>query len=314
MAASPVTPSETKKPRQRTLPRPGQLSYQFLVLGGRRSGFRDAYHALLKMPWYGTVAVIIGAYLVVNTLFALGYLVVGGVSNMAPGSFADAFFFSIETLGTIGYGYMSPISRAANILMTCESVVGLLFTAVATGLVFVRFSKTHGRILFSDRAVISPIDGVPTLTVRLGNERRNIIYDAEFRLTLSRTQRTAEGHIIYRSEDLKLMRRRAPNLSQSWMILHQIDAQSPLYGQTPESLAQVDAELAVAVSGTDDTSLQPVHGRHTYEHFSVLWGMRLVDVLDETPEGNVILDLRRFHQVEPTTPTEAFPYPERPKQ
>jgi inward rectifier potassium channel len=286
-----------------------QLSYSFRVIGSRRGGFRDAYHALLKMPWWDAIGLIVAAYLVLNALFALVYLAIGGVANAAPSSFLDAFFFSVQTMGTIGYGTMFPITRLANFVVVGESIVSLLFTALATGIIFVRFSQTRGRILFSKCAVISPMDGVPTLMIRVGNERRNAIYDAQLHLTLIRTRRTAEGQLFYLNDDLKLARQRAPTLMQSWTMLHRIDETSPLKGATPESLASMDAELSVALSGIDDTSLLPVHGRHTYEHFSIYWGARLVDVLTESPDGNLLLDLTHFHEVEPTQPTADFPYP-----
>src|SRR5262249_38235674 len=275
-----------------------QLSYSFRVVGSPRSGFRDAYHALLKMPWWDAIGLIILAYLVLNVIFALIYRVVGGVANAS--TFLDTFFFSVQTIGTIGYGTMFPVTRMANLIVACESVTGLLFTAVATGLIFVRFSQTRGRILFSKCAVISPMDGVPTLMIRLGNERRNAIYDAEMHLNLVRARRTAEGQPFYRFENLKLVRQRAPTLMQPWTMIHGMDETRPLQGPTPEALADAEAELEVALSGIDDTSLLPVHGRYTYEHFSIYWGAKLVDILSETPDRNLVLDLTRFHDVEPT--------------
>lgn len=302
--------SMMRSPTQRPQTSPGaQLSYSFRVVGGKRLGFRDGYHALLKMPWWEAIALIVVGYLLLNVLFALLYLAVGGVANAGRTSFLDAFFFSIQTMGTIGYGAMYPATGLANAVMAAESVAGLLVTAVATGIVFVRFSQTRGKVLFSERAAIAPMDGIPTLMIRLGNERNNSIYDAEMRLTMVRTRHTAEGQLIYQGEDLKLVRDRAPTLLQSWMMLHRIDGTSPLHGATPQSLAAAEVELEVALSGIDDTSLQPVHGRHIYEHPSIVWGARLTDVLSETPEGDLLLDLTKFHDLEPTQPTADFPYP-----
>ncbi len=290
-------------------PQGNQLSYSFRVIGGHRPGVRDAYHAFLKMPWWGAIAAIVSTYLILNALFALLYMATGGVAHAAKHSFLDAFFFSVQTMGTIGYGAMYPETRLANTVVVAESVAGLLLTAIATGIVFVKFSQTRGKILFSERVAIGPLDGVPTLMLRLGNERNNSIYDADMRLTLIRTRRTAEGLAFYQNEDLKLVKDRAPTLSQSWMMQHRIDATSPLHGATPESLDSTEAEIQVALSGIDDTSLQPVHGRHTYERFSIVWGARLADVLSETPEGDLVLDLTKFHVLEPTQPTGEFPYP-----
>ncbi len=291
---------------------PGAVSYSIRVIGARRPGVRDAYHALLRMSWWGVIAVIAFVFIVLNALFAALYLALGGVANAHPGSFLDAFFFSVQTMGTIGYGAMFPASRAANTIVVLESIVGLLVTALATGLVFVRFSLTRPRVVFGRYAAIGPMDGTPTLMIRLGNDRSNQIFDAQMRLMLTTTSRTAEGVRFYRNADLKLVRDRAPALARSWSVLHQVDEQSPLYGQTPESLARADAELLLSVSGVDDTSLQAVHARWTYEHPSIVWGSRLADILSETPEGDVLLDLRGFHELTPTAPTESFPWPKEP--
>jgi inward rectifier potassium channel len=288
---------------------PGQLSYSFRVIGARRPGFRDAYHALLRTSWWTLIAIITSTFLILNAAFALVYVEVGGVANAQPGSFVDAFFFSVETMATIGYGAMYPASHAANVVMVVESIVGLLVTALATGLVFVRFSLTRARIVFAQRAAIGVMDGFPTLMVRLGNDRSNQIYDARLRLMMTTSSHTAEGVAWYRTSDLTLVRDHAPALARSWTLLHRIDESSPLHGQTPESLAKVEAEFLVTVSGTDDTSLQPIHARWTYEHFSVVWGARLADILSESPDGNVVLDLRHFHELTPTNPSESFPWP-----
>ncbi|MBX7101254.1 MAG: hypothetical protein K1X89_26290 [Myxococcaceae bacterium] len=284
------------------------LSYEFQVVGRAEPKAFDLYHSMLTMPGWELLGILLASYLVLNALFALGFLATGGVENAAPGSFADAFFFSVQTMATIGYGAMYPHSLAAHLLVVVESVIGLMVTAVATGLVFVRFSRVRGRVVFSRQVAIGPMDGVPTVMIRVGNARGNRIYDCELKLMLTRTTRTAEGVAIYRTEDLKLVRDVAPTLGQSWMLLHRIDESSPLFGATPESLKAVDAELIAALSGTDDTALQPIHGRFTWESENIVFGARLVDVLTE--QGNlVILDLDKFHTVEATRPVPGFPWP-----
>jgi inward rectifier potassium channel len=284
--------------------------YDMRILGVRRGGARDLYHWMLQVPWWGALCVIVGVYLLLNAAFALLYLAVGGIAGATPGSFLDAFFFSVETMGTIGYGTLYPASRAANAVMVVESIVGLVVVALATGLVFVRFSLARARVAFSTRAAVGPWDGVPTVMVRLGNDRRGRIVDAKFRLTLTRTQRAEEGGVTYRTTDLALVRDRAPALARSWTVLHRIMEGSPFAGETPESLAAQDAELTLAVSGTDETSLQPVHAQHVWIHTSIVWGTRLADILSETPDGNVVLDLRRFHELTPAQQLPGFPYGE----
>jgi inward rectifier potassium channel len=279
------------------------------VVGHRPTPLRDFYHALLQMPWGWTFAIISAFYLTANAVFALGYLAIGGISHAEPGSFADAFFFSVQTMGTIGYGAMYPETRAANVLVVAESLVGLLLTALATGLVFAKFSLSRARIMFTRTVVISPLNGVPTLMFRFGNERGNQIVNAQIHVVLMRTERTGEGGTFYRSYDLKLVRDKALSLSRSWSALHVIDRDSPLYGQTPESVQAQEVEIQVMVLGTDDTTMQTIHASYRYFTNNIHWGMRFVDVLSETEDGNMLLDLRRFHETLPTEPTADFPYP-----
>lgn len=273
--------------------------YEVHIINGARPGTRDLYHGMLTLPWWAAAGAVTVAYLALNALFALGYLATGGLANAQEGSFADAFFFSVQTMGTIGYGAMAPASRAANVLVVLESIVGLAFTALATGLVFVRFSLQRARILFCKTACVSPMDGVPTLALRVGNERRSRIVNAEFRLTLTRTTTTAEGVTMFRTEDLPLVRDRATALSRAWNVMHRIAPGSPLHGATAESLSTEEAELTLLVSGIDDTSLQPVHAIQTWMASDVAFGHRLADIVSSLPNGNVLVDLAKFHDVVP---------------
>jgi inward rectifier potassium channel len=242
---------------------------------------------------------IAASYLAANALFALGYLWTGGVANMAPGSFKDAFFFSVQTMGTIGYGAVFPRSDAANGLVVGESLTGLLLTALATGLVFAKFSRSTARFVFTRQAVIGPLSGIATLSFRLGNARSNQIVNAEIRVVLIRTERSAGGKPFYRMLDLALTRERALTLSRSWTVLHPIDERSPLRGETAASLAEKEAELLVMVVGLDDTFMQQVHASHRYFARQILWNHRHADVLSETDTGDLVLDLRKFHDVAP---------------
>jgi inward rectifier potassium channel len=289
--------------------KPPGADYEIRVVGDRATPLRDFYHALLQLPWWATIAAISVAFLVTNALFAFGYLAVGGVNHAAASSFRDAFFFSVQTMGTIGYGAMFPESTAANVLVVGESIVSLLLTAVSTGLVFAKFSRPTAQFVFSRRAVIAPVNGVPTLMFRLGNQRGNQIVNAQITLVLVRTERTSEGETFYRMLDLKPSRERALSLSRSWNVLHAIDAASPLAGETPASVLEKEVELQVMVIGVDDISMQTVHAAHRYFAKDIVWGARMADVLTETPDGHLQLDLSRFHDVEPTAPAPGFPYP-----
>jgi inward rectifier potassium channel len=283
--------------------------YEIRIVGDRRQPLRDFYHALLERPWWVTIAAISCSFLVANAFFATLYLLVGGVAHAAPASFRDAFFFSVQTMGTVGYGAMFPESTGANLVVTAEAITGLTLTALATGLVFAKFSRSTARLIFSDRATIGPVNGVPTLSFRLGNLRGNSIVDAQIKVLLIRTETTTEGKLFYRMLDLALTRQRALSLSRSWNVLHVIDAGSPLHRETPDTLAAKEVELQVQVIGLDDATMQTVHGGHRYFARDILWGQRMADVLSETPDGHLLLDLRKFNDVEPTEPTAEFPYP-----
>jgi inward rectifier potassium channel len=283
-----------------------------IVVGAPRTTLRDFYHLFLRMRWSLALAVMVGVYLALNAVFAAMYLSVGGVVNVRPHSFWDAFCFSVQTMGTVGYGSMYPASAAANAVMVAESVVSLLVTAVATGLVFAKFSLSSARIAFSRVVTIGPMDGVPTLMLRVGNERGNQILEATVRVAMLRTERLKEGTVFYRMIDLHLTRERSPAMARSWTVLHPIGETSPFYGMSPEAIARDEVELLVTVVGTDDTSLQPVHARKRYLDSDIEWGARHADILSEDERGNVILDVRRFHDIVPTTPIDGFPYPRIP--
>jgi inward rectifier potassium channel len=298
--------SHERKPRRYV---PKGASYGFRVLGEKRTPLRDFYHALLRLPWWVTFSVIAGVFLFANALFAVVYLIVGGVANAEPSSFLDAFFFSVQTMGTIGYGTLSPETPASNAVVVVESITGLTLTALATGLVFAKVSRSTARVVFSRDAVLSPMNGVPTLMFRMSNQRGNQIVGAQIRVALGRTEKTLEGETFYRTLDLKLQRDHLLSLSRSWVALHVIDESSPLHGETPESVAAKEVELQILVVGLDDISMQTVHASHRYFTHQLLWGRRLVDIVSEDADGDILLDLRKFHDTEPTLPTTTFPYP-----
>ena len=268
--------------------------------GARVERRRDLYHWFQRLPWSGVLGLCAGGYLAVNLVFSLLYLAdPGGIANAAPGSFWDAFFFSVQTMATIGYGAMFPKSFYVNLVVTLETVVGLLTFALTTGLLFSRFSRPSARVRFSAVAVVTVHDGVPTLMFRMANERRNVILQAEVRVTLLRTERAREGTEMRRQRDLALVRRHSSFFGLSWAVMHPIDDLSPLAGETPESLAGSDTELVVLLAGVDETLSQTVYARHGYGAADILWDRRFVDILERMPDGRTVVDMGRFNDVEP---------------
>src|SRR4051812_14688626 len=283
-------------------------SFVVEVRGAKFSIAGDWYHLMLRAPWWVDMLAISSAFLMVNVLFALGYVAVGGIAGARAGSFSDLFFFSVQTMATVGYGSMYPSTLGAHLLTTCEALVGIFVIAVATGIVFSKFSALRARVQFAACAVLAPMNGVPTLMFRVGHERSSRVIDARLRVVLTRTERTQEGVIMYRMYDLKLERTRAPALSRSWTVMHVITPKSPLYGMTPELLAKHEVELTMTLRGVDEASGQTLHAGRTYEDSQVRWGARYADMLSELPHG-FVLDLTKFNELVPTDPTEAFPYP-----
>ena len=260
--------------------------------------WRDPYHLLLTLPWAIFFALLVLSYVFGNAVFALLYLAGGDcIANAQPGSFLDAFFFSIQTVASIGYGAMYPKTVYANTLVTIEALVSLLGVPVMTGLAFARFTRPSARVVFSRVAVITPYDGLPALMFRTANKRRNQILEANLQVYLLRDEITTEGQSMRRFYNLPLLRSQTPSFSLSWSVIHSIDENSPLYGTTPESLKQMQATIVVALSGLDETVAQVLHARHTYAAQDILWNHRLVDIFHHTPEGHRYIDYNDFHDV-----------------
>lgn len=283
-----------------------QQGSTFYVVGDDRQRMRDAYHTFLKLGWWWTFGIIAAVFLTMNLGFACAYLVAGGVEG-ADGSFLHALSFSVETMATIGYGEMHPVSTLAITLMITQSVIGLIFTALTTGLVFAKFSRPTTRVAFSRYAVITTHEGKPTLVVRLGNRRSNVIVEAKIHVVMIHTTKTKEGDTFYKATDLKLVRDRQVGMTRGWNVMHVIDEHSPLHGRLDQaSLARDEVELHLALTGTDDITVQTVHAMHHYDDTDIKVGYRFADLLKPLPGGEYIVDLSVFDQVVPdTTPRDS---------
>jgi inward rectifier potassium channel len=279
----------------RTYPRYGEgLGARYIGLP--RDTWRDAYHTLLTISWPRFLGLMAGAYLLINTLFASLYLAdPHGVTNARPGDFADHFFFSVQTLGGLGYGVMAPRDLWSNLVMTLETFVGLFNLAIATGLMFARFSRPTARIMFSDIAVVAPFDGAPSLMFRAANRRRNLVMEAEVTVSLVRNITTSEGNVMRRFQDLPVVRARTPMFILTWQVIHPIDATSPLYGETAQSLLEQQAEIVVVMRGVDETFASTIHARASYTPDQLRWGRQLADIFSFGADGRRVIDFTHFH-------------------
>ncbi|MFQ6538477.1 MULTISPECIES: ion channel [Aphanothece] len=258
--------------------------------GGWRH-WREPYLLALALSWPLFLGLLALVYLAINLLFALLYrLDPGGLAGTVGGraSFAEAFFFSVQTLGSIGYGALHPVGLVTNLLVTAESLVGLLFIALSTGLAFARFSRSSARIRFSALAVVHPWDGTPTLSFRLANERGNHILEARVRAYLAEDEISAEGHRMRRLRPLPLERDQGIAFLLIWTAQHRIDASSPLHGLGPDELLARNAELVVAFSGIDETIERPVHSRSSWPVQRIGFGLCFVDMVETEGDSHRI--------------------------
>jgi len=271
-----------------------------LTHGRRHERLRDVYHFVLTLNWPQFFVGLLLAFIFVNLLFgAVYWLLPGSVRNAREGEFLDYFFFSIETLATVGYGVMSPASLHAHIVASFEILTGMVGVALTTGLVFARFSKPTARILFSDRAVIRDFDGERVLMLRIANERHNRIVEATATVSLVRTEVSTQGESFVRIHDLRLVRERTPVFAMTWTLIHPIDEHSPLYGLNFAQLTENRIRIVVSVTGHDETMAASVYTGREYDAEDLVFDGHFVDILRITPDGGRIVDLTRFHDIEP---------------
>ncbi len=268
--------------------------------GDKRAWSDDLGHSLLTMGWRRFLVVVIACYVVINVVFALLYASCGNcIENARPGSFVDSFFFSVQTLATIGYGRMVPNGLTANMLVAVEALMGMMFLALVASLAYARFTRPNAGVMFSDKAVIGLFDGLPALMLRVANQRADEILEASATVTLVRDEITGSGEKFRRFYTLPLIRSVSPLFALSWTVAHIIDDQSPLQGQTPESLAASLSEILVLFTGHHEGFGQKVHARRAYAWWEVACKSRFADMFSDQADGRRAMDLGRFNHIEP---------------
>jgi inward rectifier potassium channel len=293
---------KTKFRRHRRTVRIENQDGRFIVhgIGNWYHHWQDPYHLLLTIPWLGFVGIVSIVYLFLNALFALAYLAGGDcLEGAEAGSFSDAFFFSVQTLASIGYGAIHPKTFYANLIVTIESIAGLLLIAVLTGLAFARFSRPIAKVLFSKFIIITTYNSQPTLMFRVANERHNFILEANAQIYLIIDEVTDEGEFMRRIHELKLLRQRTPSLVLTWTIMHRIDPDSPLYGLSAKDLKRLHANLSVLISGVDETVAYTITARHNYATEEILFDRKFENIINKSANGDRYFDYSLFHQVRP---------------
>jgi inward rectifier potassium channel len=282
--------------------------FEFVKLNAKGFDWRDTYHFILTLSWPGFAGVVLGVYLLINCLFAALYVAVpNAVAEMAPGSLFDAFFFSVETLATVGYGHMYPESLYGHLVTMLEIMVGMFGLAVITGLIFVRFSRPTARIHFSKVAVIAPFEGVPNLMIRVANLRHTAMVEPEFRMILLRNTVTAEGYEVRRFRSLELDFDHLIAFPAVLTVRHRIDEQSPLFGMSPESFQQQDIRFFASIVGVDTVIVAPVQSYGDYNYDQIEWNRRFVEIYDQNEKGEWTVDYGRIDETEDAAPIEKLP-------
>jgi len=292
-----------QRSRQRLLNRDGSFNVVRRGLGMR--SVLSPYYLLLNMTWPRFVLLALVGYLVTNALFATGYYLCGpgALAGLTAGSrgqhWLEAFFFSVHTISTVGYGHIIPVSTVANSLVTLESIVGLFALALGTGLIFARFSRPLASMIFSRNAVIAPYRGINALMFRVANRRRSQLVDIQARLVLSRLEQTEAG-LQRQFHLLQLERHRVSFLPLAWTVVHPIDDDSPLHGVGEEEFLDSDAEILVLLTGIDEVFSQMVHSRSSYKADEVVWGARFQSLYQaDRPNAHLTIDVARLHDIEP---------------
>ncbi|HVT05036.1 MAG TPA: ion channel [Thermoanaerobaculia bacterium] len=300
----PVVARET---RGRFLNRDGSFNVRRQGLGLWQS--LSLYHWMLTISWPFFLGLVVGSYLSLNAVFAAVLIGCGpdALNGVTGGTlahrFGQTFFFSVHTLATIGYGNVTPRTLAANIVVTIESLIGLLGFAFAAGIMFARFSRPTAQILFSEHAVITPYNDITAFMFRIANQKNNQIVELGAKVLLSRWKRGGEG-TDREFKQLRLERDRVTFFPLSWTVVHPIDADSPLYGVTPEELRRTESEFLILLTGFDETFSQNVHTRSSYKGDEVLCGVRFRSMLLKADGGLVGVDLRELNSIEKVpTPT-----------
>jgi inward rectifier potassium channel len=294
----PIPTREPPVPRQKQA-RMQIGDYQFIKRGISRFDARDPYHLAITLSWPQFLLGLFGVYLAVNTIFAILYaLVPGALTNAHPHSFLDAFFFSFETLATVGYGEMYPGSLYGHLVASAEIVCGIAFTAILTGLTFVRFSRPRAKFVMADKLVVTAHNGKPTLMLRVGNGRANVLADANAKLNVLLSDVTAEGARFRRAQELRLLRAHLPMFPLTWTLMHVMDETSPLAGFDQARFITADARVFFTLEARDPMLGAVVHDLRTYAPQDVLFGMRYADAVFTAEDGSPIADLTLISTVE----------------
>lgn len=260
----------------------------------------DIYQRLITMPWWKFNLIVLTTYFLVNTIFAIIYFFIGvdQLTNIIAtdkwDEFLEAFFFSAQSLTTVGYGRIAPQGMGSSSVAAFESLLGLLGFAVATGLLYGKFSKPSAKIAYSRNAIIAPYQDTIALMFRIANERKTQLVECEVTVTLGKIE-IDSGREVRRFYPLNLERNRITLFPTSWTVVHPINSESPLYQKTSQDMGNEDMELVIYFKGYDEIFASEVHYRISYKPDDIVWGAKFKINFEQLPNGMTVHYLDRIH-------------------
>ncbi|MBN2012280.1 hypothetical protein JW960_23325 [candidate division KSB1 bacterium] len=267
------------------------------------------YHSILTMPWWKFHVTIIGTFFVLNCMFAIVFMLLGphAIQGMevhsVPEQFVQDFFFSVQSFTTVGYGHLSPNGFWSSLVAAFDAFFGLLGFALATSLLFARFSRPTARIMYSNQALIAPYHDGEALMFRIANERDSQLLDVEAKVLYTQME-MVNGRRIRRFYELKLERNKVAFLPLHWTIVHPINDESPIYGFSQDDMREAEAEILILLTAIDDIYSHTVHSRSSYRYNEMVWRAKFMDMFEPTESGHVKVDMRKLHKFEPVDKAE----------
>jgi inward rectifier potassium channel len=262
------------------------------------------YLYLINASWPVFIGIVILMFLIANVVFGWLYMWIGiehlkgAEAPSAWSQFWNAFFFSAHTLTTVGYGNIYPSGPAANTIAVVEALLGLLSFAIATGLVFGRFSRPSARIGFSKTMLVAPYMGGRSLQFRIVNRRSNNLIDLNAQLLLM-TVDQGDGTLQRKYALLELEREHVLFFPLTWTVVHPLGENSPLYGKTAQDLERLQAEILIMIKAFDDTFGQTVQVRYSYRYDEITWGAKFTPAFEIEANGDLRLEVNKVGSIEP---------------
>ncbi len=271
--------------------------FKIKKVNNKRAFHKDLYHTLLKISWFQLFLTYVCVFLVFNTFFALLFWLVPGSLSLEELTFLNAFFFSVQTFSTVGYGIISPVTVYGNTIVVIEIMTGLITTALSTGIIFSRFSKPNAKILYSKNLLINKFGNERVLMFRIANDRSNEIVAASIDIHYTFQVTSPEGINMTRFKPLTLQRSYSPIFSLSWTIIHTIDETSPFFNKSLDEIKKANHEFFIVFNGTDGTFSLTIHDYHTYSVADIIEDKYFVDIVSRDDQGVRTIDFKHFHDL-----------------